>query len=256
MSTPPRPLALVTGAARRLGRAIALRLAQAGCDVAVHHRNSGADAETTVADLRALGAEAHALAFDLSDPTALDAGFDRIVATFGRAPEVLVNSASMFEWDDIATVTPEALQRHAASNLHAPVLLTRRVFEASTETTRGLILNMLDQKLWNPNADHLSYTLTKYALQGFTAMMARRLAPRFRVCAIAPGYSLPDVGAASSDHFNATHDATPLQRGPTADDIAEAAAYLLRAHAVTGQTLIVDGGAHLVPADRDFSLRS
>jgi len=248
-------LALVTGAGKRLGRAIALGLARAGCDIAVHYRSSSREADETVGDIEALGRRALAVGFDQSDDDGAAEGFSRISAHFGRAPDVLVNSASIFEWDDIATVTRGQLDRHANVNLYGPVLLTRRMFEASSDSTRGLILNMLDQKLFNPNPDHLSYSLTKYALQGFTTMMARRLAPRFRVCAIAPGYTLPDVGAKDDAHFRAKHDDTPLRRGPTADDIAAAAVYLLNAPAITGQTLIVDGGAYMRPADRDFGFQ-
>lgn len=246
-------LALVTGAGRRLGRAIALGLAAAGCDIAVHYRSSEDEADEAVREIETLGRRAVAVGFDQSDDIGLDRGFREIREALGRAPDVLVNSASIFEWDDIATVTRDTLRRHAGANLFGPVLLTRRMFEASTDETRGLILNMLDQKLFNPNPDHLSYSLTKYALQGFTQMMARRLAPRFRVCAIAPGYTLPDVSAADDEHFREKHDDTPLSRGPTADDIAAAAVYLLNAPAITGQTLIVDGGSHMRPAARDFA---
>lgn len=245
-------LALVTGAGKRLGRAIALGLAGAGCDIAVHYRSSPDEARDTVREIQALGRRAVAVGFDQSDDIGLDRGFAEIAGALGRAPDVLVNSASIFEWDDISTVTRDTLGRHANANLFGPVLLTRRMLQASTDETRGLILNMLDQKLFNPNPDHLSYSLSKYALQGFTTMMARRLAPRFRVCAIAPGYTLPDVGATDDAHFRAKHDATPLARGPTADDIAAAAVYLLQAQAVTGQTLVVDGGSHMRPAARDF----
>lgn len=248
-------LALVTGAGRRLGRAIALGLARAGCDIAVHYRSSDEEAREVVRDIGALGRRAVAVGFDQSDDLGLDRGFQEIREALGRAPDVLVNSASIFEWDDISTVTRDSLRRHAGANLFGPVLLTRRMFEASTDQTRGLILNMLDQKLFNPNPDHLSYSLTKYALQGFTEMMARRLAPRFRVCAIAPGYTLPDVGAADDAHFREKHDDTPLSRGPSAEDIAAAAVYLLNAPAVTGQTIVVDGGSHLRPASRDFGFQ-
>ena len=245
-------LALVTGAGKRLGRAIAVGLAHAGCDIAVHYRSSSKEADDAVREIEALGRRAVAVGFDQSEDAGIAKGFARIKAAMGRAPDVLVNSASIFEWDDITSVTREQLDRHANTNLYGPVLLTRHMFEASTDATRGLILNMLDQKLFNPNPDHLSYSLTKYALQGFTTMMARRLAPRFRVCAIAPGYTLPDVGAADDAHFREKHDATPLARGPTADDIAAAAVYFLNAPAITGQTLIVDGGSHMRPAERDF----
>ena len=165
-----------------------------------------------------------------------------------------MNCASIFEWDDISTVEPASLERHFQRNLYAPVLLSRKIVERSHEGTRGLILNLLDTKLANPNPDHLSYTLTKYALQGFTEMMARGLAPRFRVNAIAPGHTLPGPDE-TDDHFKANHAQTPLARGSTAEDIAEAAAYLLGAEAVTGQTLIVDGGVHMGPQQRDVMFR-
>jgi NAD(P)-dependent dehydrogenase (short-subunit alcohol dehydrogenase family) len=248
-------LALVTGAGKRLGRAIALRLAAEGCDLAVHYRGSREGAEEVAGLARANGRTATPVSFDQADDQAIARGFAEVIEAHGRAPDVLVNSASIFEWDDIANVERDALQRHADANLFGPVLLTRHVFERSREDTRGLILNMLDQKLFNPNPDHLSYSLTKYALHGFTTMMARRLAPRFRVCAIAPGYTLPDVGAADDGHFRLKHDDTPLRRGPTAEDIAAAAAYLLNSPAITGQTLIVDGGAYMRPAERDFGFQ-
>ena len=246
-------LALVTGSAKRLGREIALRLAAEGCDVVVHYRSSAEEADATVADISELGVKTAAVGFDQSAPEEIDAGFAKILGIFGRAPDVLVNSASMFVWDDIETVERKGLETHFAANVVGPVLLTQKVFAASSEETRGLVLNMLDQKLFNPNPDHVSYTLTKYALQGFTEMMARRLAPRFRVNAIAPGYTLPDVDAGGSEHYEATRHDTPLERGPSPSDIADAAAYLLNAKATTGQTILVDGGAHIRPAERNFT---
>jgi NAD(P)-dependent dehydrogenase (short-subunit alcohol dehydrogenase family) len=247
-------LALVTGAGKRLGRAIALRLAQAGCDVAVHFRGSEAEAIETEREIRATGKRAETFGVDLSDFAAMDAALAKIERTFGRAPDVLVNSASIFEWDDITTVAPASLERHFNTNLFAPVLLARQIVERSHEGTRGLIINILDTKLANTNPDHLSYTLTKYALQGFTEMMARGLAPRFRVNAISPGHTLPGPDE-TDEHFQANHAQTPLARGSTAEDIAEAAAYLLGAQAVTGQTLIVDGGVYMGPAQRDVMFR-
>jgi NAD(P)-dependent dehydrogenase (short-subunit alcohol dehydrogenase family) len=241
-------LALVTGAGKRLGRAIALGLARAGCDIAVHYRSSGAEAEAVASDIHSLGRSAVTVGFDQSDDAGMSAGFAAIQRETGRNPDVLVNSASIYEPDGLADVARETLQRHFDANLFGPVLATRQMWDHSTPDTRGLIINLLDYRLWQPRSDdHLSYTLTKYALQGFTTLMAQKLAPRFRVCAIAPGYTLPDVDAQSDDHFRAAGDRTPLGRGPTADDIAAAAVYLLNAPAVTGQTLIVDGGAHTAP---------
>jgi NAD(P)-dependent dehydrogenase (short-subunit alcohol dehydrogenase family) len=247
-------LALVTGAAKRLGKAIALRLAAEGCDIVVHYNSSAADADLVVSDVQSLGRKAMAVAFDQSDDDAIDLGMAEIIRQFGRAPDVLVNCASIFEWDNLSTVDRAALARHFETNLFGPVLLTRHVAAAATAATRGLIINLLDQKLFNPNPDHLAYTLSKYALQGFTTLMATDLAPRFRVCAIAPGHTLPGPDETGA-HFDAVHDQTPLLRGPTPNDIAGAAAYLLNSPAITGQTLIVDGGSFLNPAPRDIAFR-
>jgi len=254
MSDPTPHLALVTGAGRRLGKAIALRLAREGCDIAVHYNSSAADAEQVARDVISLGQRAHTVSFDQSDDEAVHAGILAIVKLFGRAPDVLVNCASIFEWDNLSTVDHASLLRHFETNLFGPVLLTRHVAAASSAGTRGLIINLLDQKLFNPNPDHLAYTLSKYALQGFTTLMAHDLAPRFRVCAIAPGHTLPGPDE-TVQHFAAVHDQTPLQRGPTAEDIAGAAAYLLTSSAITGQTLIIDGGSYLNAQPRDISFR-
>lgn len=254
MSSASPHLALVTGAGKRLGRAIALRLADAGCDVAVHFNTSAAEADAVVREIRDGGRAAHAVGFDLSDPAALETGFSAIISALGRAPDVLVNCASIFEWDDIASVSPESLHRHYATNTVAPVLLTRLVAGAASADTRGLILNITDHKLAATHGDHLAYSLTKYALDGFTQMMARALAPHFRVCAIAPGHTLPGPGETQA-HFDAVHSQTPLHVGPTPADIAHAATFLLASPAITGQTLIVDGGGFMAPAARDISFR-
>lgn len=245
-------LAIVTGAAKRLGRAIALRLAQEGCDVVVHYNSSAAEAADVVREIEAIGRRALAVSFDQAKPDEIANGMTKVKAAFGRAPDVLVNSASIFEWDTIASVEPASLEKHYATNVIGPVLLTRALADATGAETRGLIINLLDTKLHNPNPDHLSYTLSKYALDGFTTLMARALAPRFRVCAIAPGHTIP-APRESQEHFEQVHNATPLQRGPSADDIASVAAFLLNNTAVTGQTIIVDGGAFMRASDRDTS---
>lgn len=247
-------VALVTGAGKRLGRAIALRLADAGCDIAVHYNTSSSDAREVAAQVVEKGRRAFTVSFDQSDPAAIAAGLAQVSAGLGRAPDVLVNCASIIEWDAIDTVTPESLERHYRTNLVGPVMLTRGVAAAAAADTRGLIINITDFKLAIPNPDHLAYTLSKYALDGFTHLMARALAPRFRVCAIAPGHTLPGPGE-TQDHFEALHGQTPLARGPRPEDIAEAAAFLLASPAITGQTLIVDGGVFMGPALRDVAFR-
>ncbi len=245
-------LALVTGAGRRLGRAIALKLAAEGCDIAVHYRVSETEAFQTVRDVQALGRQAWPVCFNQADASDISQGLAELASDTRRTIDVLVNSASIFEWDNITTVEDEGLAKHFEANLYGPVLLTRRIVEAAQPNTRGLIINLLDQKLYNPNPDHLSYTLSKYALAGFTQLMARALAPRFRVCGVAPGLTLPGPDI-EGERFAALHDATPLERGPTPDDIAGACGYLLKAPAVTGQVIVVDGGAHMQPAPRDVS---
>lgn len=252
MPKPNPQLALVTGAGRRLGRAIALRLAAEGCDIAVHYRVSETEAFDTVRMVQALGRRAWAVGFNQADSSDIIQGLAELTSETERPVDVLVNSASVFEWDNITTVEDEGLTKHFETNLFGPVLLTRRIVEAAAPNVRGLIINLLDQKLFNPNPDHLSYTLSKYALGGFTELMARALAPRFRVNAIAPGLTLPGPDI-EGERFEALHDATPLERGPSPDDIAGACAYLLKAPAVTGQTIIVDGGAHMQAASRDVA---
>ncbi|MBI1339132.1 SDR family oxidoreductase [bacterium] len=253
MAEAARPLALVTGGLRRLGRAIVDRFADEGVDIALHYgRSPQAEANQAVQEVRARGVNACAVAFDVADDDATAAGLQRFEAHFGRSPDILVNCASVFEWDDVSTVTRANLRRQFEINLFGPVMLTRMIAERAPDNVRGSIINLLDQKLMNPNPDHLSYSLTKYALAGFTDMMARALAPRFRVNGIAPGYVLPGPGE-SDERFRSLHDQTPLARGPTADDIADAAVFLVRNRAVTNQTLIIDGGAHIRPAERDFA---
>lgn len=254
MTQPAAHLALVTGAGKRLGRAIALRLADAGCDIAVHYNTSADAARETVEAIRARGRNAAAFGFDQSDPQAIATCAADIAASLGRAPDVLVNCASIFEWDSIETVTPDSLERHYRTNLIGPVMLTHAIAAAATDATRGLIINITDHKLANTNPDHLAYTLSKYALDGLTHMMARALAPRFRVCAIAPGHTLPGPGETQA-HFETLHAQTPLARGPTPEDIANAAAYLLDAPAITGQTLVVDGGSFMGQTARDVAFR-
>jgi len=245
-----RPVVLVTGAARRIGRAIALELAAHGHDVAVHYRSSRQDADETVAALRETGAQAHALAADLADEAACDALVPRAVERFGRL-DAVVNSASTFEHDDVASFSHAAMQTHWRANTAPAVQLTRALHaHVSARGGHGAVVNLLDQKLWNPNPDHFSYTLSKAALQAATVMLAQALAPALRVCGVAPGVTLPS-GPMSEAEFAAAHRMTPLERSSTPADIARAVRFLLEAPAVTGTTLLVDGGQHLNPQPRD-----
>ena len=245
-----QPVVLVTGAARRLDRAMALDLARHGYDIAVHYRSSAADAEATVAELQALGAQARAFRADLSIEPACRALVPTVAAHFGRL-DAVVNSASTFEHDDPATFSVAAMEKHWRANTAPAVLLAQALHTHLSGSARlGCVVNLLDQKLWNPNPDYFSYTLSKAALQTATVMLAQALAPEVRVCGVAPGVTLVS-GPMSADEFAAAHQMTPLQRSSTPDDIARAVRFLIESPAITGTTLLVDGGQHLSAQPRD-----
>ncbi|NKB47956.1 MAG: SDR family oxidoreductase [Alphaproteobacteria bacterium] len=243
------PGALVTGAAQRIGRAIAQGLADDGWHVVIHYHRSADAANETAAAIEAAGGKATAIAADLSDPAAAA----RLVAAAAQATGelgCLVNNASMFAADDIATVGADSFDAMMAVNLRAPVLLSQAFAEALPDGAEGVIVNLLDQKLVNPNPDFLSYTLSKYGLSGLTTTLAMALGPRIRVCGVAPGLVLPSADQTPAQ-FASVHGRTPLGRGATAVDIAGAVRYLVSAVAVTGEVMLVDGGQHLVGSARD-----
>ena len=237
-------LALVTGGHRRLGGHISARLAAQGWTLAVH----GARDATPDPTLAARLGDWHGFVADLSDARAVAGLLPAVVAHFGAAPSLLVNNASMFEWDDAATATPETMATHHAVNVQAPLVLTLAMAQAGAI---GSIVNILDQRVQNPVADQLSYSLSKAALAGMTRTLAVNLAPKLRVNAVAPGLTLPtaDYDAAQMARIAG---AMPLGVLPRPEDIADAVAFLADAPAITGQTLFVDGGANLKSFDRDF----
>jgi NAD(P)-dependent dehydrogenase (short-subunit alcohol dehydrogenase family) len=241
---------LVTGAARRLGRSIALELAQHGNDVAVHYRGSEAAALESVAALRAAGVQAHAFQADLSDEAACKALVPDVAAHFGRL-DAVVNNASTFEYDDAASFSHAAMDRHWRANTAPAVLLAQALHaHVLARGAAGCVVNIIDQKLWNPNPDYFSYTLSKAALQAATVMLAQALAPALRVCGVAPGVTLAS-GPMSAGEFEKAHRLTPLQRSSTPADIAHAVRFLIESPAITGTTLLVDGGQHLAAQPRD-----
>ncbi|MGE5117945.1 MAG: SDR family oxidoreductase [Betaproteobacteria bacterium] len=245
-----RPVALVTGAARRVGRAIALELARGGHDIALHCRRVDADAQATLAELRANGVRAEPFAADLADAAQCTALVGAVVERCGRL-DVLVNNASTFEYDDVAGFDAAALGRHCAVNTAAPVLLTRALHaHLAARAAGGCAVNLLDQKLWNPNPDYFSYTLSKAALEAATTLLAMALAPVLRVAGVAPGVTLPS-GAMSAGQFEVAHRMTPLGRASTPEDVARAVRFVVESPAVTGSTLLVDGGQHLAAQRRD-----
>jgi NAD(P)-dependent dehydrogenase (short-subunit alcohol dehydrogenase family) len=242
------PVVLVTGAAQRIGRVIALELAAQGWRVAVHYRHTAAQAEETVAMIRAAGGTAQGFAADLADEAAAQALVPAVAAAFGRI-DAVVNNASLFEYDSVDSFSYAQMEAHWRVNTAAPVALARALHAACGDKG-GAIVNILDQKLWNPNPDYLSYTLSKAALEAANTLLAQALAPRVRVCGVAPGVTLLS-GEMSDTEFSASHGMTPLKRSSTPQDVARAVRFLLESPAITGTTLLVDGGQHLQSQARD-----
>lgn len=244
-----RRVVLVTGAAARIGRCIAEHLAAQGWSVAVHYRSSREAAETTVAALRADGHDARSFAADLADEAQCEALLPAVHDAFGRV-DAVVNNASLFEHDDVASFSVAAMESHWRANTAPAILLARALHKLVGTAGGGCVVNVLDQKLWNPNPDYLSYTLSKAALQCATTLLAQALAPTVRVCGVAPGVTLLS-GEMNDAEFEASHTMTPLGRSSTPEDVARAVHFLLQSPAITGTTLLVDGGQHLKPQPRD-----
>lgn len=245
--------ALVTGAGRRLGRAMALYLASRGYDVAVHYAGSKDEAEAVATEIAAMGRRAVTLSADVLIEDEVQTLLPRAVAALGGPLTVLVNNASIFEHDDFASATRESWDRHIESNLRAPFVLTQAfaaqvpepdIDEGGEPVARGLIVNMVDQRVWKLTPDFTSYTIAKAALWALTQTAAQGLAPRVRVNAIGPGPTLQG-GRQTAEAFARQRAATVLQRGATPADITAALGYLIDARAVTGQMIAVDGGQHL-----------
>ncbi len=256
---------LVTGAAVRIGKAVALHFAQHGWRVAVHYSRSSAQAIETVEQINNIAARFHAadqtrgnndaaFAFqaDLADQAQVASLVPRIIEKFGRL-DVLVNNASRFEFDDTASLSFENLAAHMGPNLAAPILLARALHQALSAEAEGAVVNLLDQKLYNLNPDFFSYTMSKAGLAAATTMLAQALAPRVRVVGVAPGLTLPSYLQDEST-FEAAHKVSILQRSSDVDDIAASIYFAATNRSMTGSTLLVDGGQHLLALPRDISL--
>jgi NAD(P)-dependent dehydrogenase (short-subunit alcohol dehydrogenase family) len=238
-----RGVALITGAARRIGHALALAMADAGYDVAVHHRGGAAEAEALAGEIRAMGRKATTLQADLEDDAQASALVGRAAEALGPVT-LLINNASLFQDDRIQTLTRASFVGHMQTNLYAPILLAQAFAAELPAESEGLIINMLDQRVLKPNPQFFSYGLSRSALWTATQVLAQALAPRIRVNAIGPGPTLPSIHQ-TQEQFDAEAHSVLLQRRSTPDDIVAAARYLIDARQVTGQIILVDGGQHL-----------
>jgi pteridine reductase len=244
-------LALVTAGFRRIGAVIGGRLAESGWTLALHSRTATEPDQSLAAMMALHGTQWASFEADLADGEAVTQLLPRIITHFGKAPDLVVNNASLFEWDSPQCVTPQALAQHMAVNLAAPVLLATALAANLRASERAAVVNILDQRIRQPNADQLSYTLSKQALAGATDTLARALAPSVRVNAVAPGLTLPTADYRPAQMVELAQR-MPLQRLPEPDDIADAVLWLAGAEATTGQTIFVDGGASLRSFERDF----
>ena len=257
-SQPAARACLVTGAATRLGRVIALAMAKAGWDIAVHYRSSKQDAVDTVNAIRDLGGQADAFAADLSDAQAIAPLFDSVRARFPGL-SAIVNNASRFSFDRPEATTAAAIHDHMSTNLVAPTLLGQMLYTHLKPEHRpgqdpvGVIIHLLDQKLANPNPDFFAYTLSKSALLEATRLSAMAYAPILRVVGVAPGITLAS-GDQTAEEFHKTHQMTPLGASSRPEEVADAVVWAAQARAVTGTMLLVDGGQHLMAQPRDVMM--
>ncbi len=237
-------LALITGAAVRIGRAIALHLAKHGFSVAVQYRNSKADAEATVATIKALGVQSACFEASLAEHAQGKALFPAVNRVMGRVT-CLINNASFFADDRIESLTEESWNKHFAINLKTPVFLAQAFAAQLPAGETGNIINIIDQRVLRPNPQFFSYTLSKSALWAATKTMAQGLAPRIRVNAIGPGPALPSIYQSAED-FEHEARSTLLGHGTTPEEIANAVSFILNSPAMTGQMIALDGGQHLL----------
>lgn len=244
-------LALVTGGLHRVGAAIAARLAREGYMLALHGRNDGEPDVVLAQALGETGVTAKIFTADLADIVAVAALVPEVETWFGRAPDVLVNNASLFGQGGWETLTADSIALHYQVNCAAPVMLAKSVVEAATAGQIPAIVNILDQRVMNPPADQTAYTLSKQALWQATRTLAIAFGVKARVNAVAPGMTLPTDEFTAGQMDRLAED-MPLGVLPTTEEIADAVAYLAGAGATSGQTIFVDGGAHLTGYRRDF----
>jgi NAD(P)-dependent dehydrogenase (short-subunit alcohol dehydrogenase family) len=242
---------LITGAAKRIGRAVALDLARNGFDVALHCHHSRKDAEALADEIRALGQRACVISADLAREEDTHRIIREAQVALG-AIGVLINNASTFEYDDVQSATRGGWDLHMEANLRAPFVLSQEFAKRLPGDAKGLIINLIDQRVWNLNPHFMTYTLSKAGLWTLTQTLALALAPKIRVNAIGPGPALPSTRQ-TQDIFDQQCSKTPLKVGTNPQEICDAVRFFLAAPAITGQMLALDGGQHLdwAPSDQD-----
>ena len=244
---------LITGAAKRIGRAIAFEMASRGWQIAVHHHDSQADAEKTVETIIENGGKAFSIQCDLSVRANTENLIDQCAALAGEPITALVNNASVFQSDDVMTATHEGWDKHMEVNLHAPFLLSQALAKSLSAGTAGNIINIIDQRVLKLNPQYMSYTLSKSGLWTLTRTMAQSLAPTIRVNAIGPGPSLVSIHQSDAD-FDHEYTSVMLGKGPELKEIANTIAYILDTPSMTGQMIALDGGQHLAWQTPDIDL--
>ncbi|WP_050476276.1 SDR family oxidoreductase [Herbaspirillum rhizosphaerae] len=250
MKQHPQKIALVTGAAKRIGRTIALALADDGWDIAVHYGRSEREAQEVVAEIHHRGRRAIAVQCDLMDEQAVQGLFTNASAL--GPVSCVINSAALFEHDVASDFSWQKLDAHMHTNLAAPLLLARALHAATPVGACSVVINLLDQKLYNPNPDFLSYTLSKAALHSATTLLAQAFAPKVRVVGVALGLTMISH-MQSDEQFAATHSLSPLGESSRPEEVADAVLFAVKNRALTGSTILVDAGQHLMPMSRDFS---
>jgi NAD(P)-dependent dehydrogenase (short-subunit alcohol dehydrogenase family) len=242
--SPVRPAALITGAAQRIGRAIALELANHGWAVALHFRRSREAAEKLAKEIEGRGGTAVTLAADLAQESEVQTLVPRAAQALGRPLTCLVNNASNFEMDKVDTATRESWDRHIETNLRAPLVLSQAFARQLPEGSDGNIVNLLDQRVWKLTPYFLSYTVAKSGLWTLTRTLALALAPHIRVNGIGPGPTLPSERQ-TAEQFRQQQAAVPLKHGATPEEIAATVRFILATPSMTGQMIALDGGEHL-----------
>ena len=240
---------LVTGGSKRIGREICIRLSRNGYNVIIHYRNSSKQAEETARIINSDGGNAIVCQADLSEISSARNLISKAIEEFGYI-DAIVNNASVFLHDDISTVSSNSWDKHMQINAKVPLMLIKEMYGSLDEGRQGNVVNILDQKLHNPNPDYLSYTTSKYAMLGLTDTLARSLAPKVRVNAVSPGHTLAS-DLQTNEGFQRAQSSSPLGYGPDPEDIADAVCYLMGAKSVTGQVIYVDSGERFLSRTRD-----